>query len=166
MTLSGSFWLYVDTILGDNKTQYLWHPPVGDPNDGGTLGYWAVMIDDGGTTANNQPNPWVTAATDVAGIVGLFLKEKVAKPLGRVGSAASIWNDPSLQNVMTNLLGLVKGFEAPMAITGAFNDAFDYGINNSNGRIDNGAYVIPATVSNGEISISNPELAPWGGFCN
>jgi hypothetical protein len=80
---------------------------------------------------NAPNNGWITAATDAAGIAGLFLKGKVARVLGRAGAAASIWNNPSLQNITSNVLGLFEGFEAPMAITGAFNDFLDWGANNS-----------------------------------
>jgi RHS repeat-associated protein len=80
---------------------------------------------------NYEPKPSVTAATDAAGIAGLAASEKVAKPLGRVGAAASILNDPSLKNITINVLGQIPGFEGPFAVTGAFNDFLDYGINNS-----------------------------------
>lgn len=81
--------------------------------------------------SESEPNGYVTAATDAAGIAGLAASEKVAKPLGRVGAAASILNDPSPKNIMTNVLGLLPGFDGPMAITGAFNDFLDWGVNNS-----------------------------------
>jgi RHS repeat-associated protein len=115
----------------------------------------------------HEPRPSVTAATDAAGIVGI-VAPKVSENLhlGPAAAIVSISNDPSKTNVVVNILGLAKGFDAPMAITGAFNDAFDYGINHSNGRIDNGASLIPATVSNGEMSIRNPDLDPCGGMCN
>ena len=78
-----------------------------------------------------EPNEYVTATTDAAGLAGLAVPERVAKPLGRLGAVASILNDPSPNNIMTNVLGLFPGFEAPMAITGAFNDFLDWGVNNS-----------------------------------
>src|ERR1700693_5678015 len=31
ITASGGFWWRADTILGDSKTQYQWHPPTDDP---------------------------------------------------------------------------------------------------------------------------------------
>ena len=74
---------------------------------------------------------WITASTDAAGIAGLFLKGKVSKLLGRATAGVSIYNDPSMQNIITNLLGVFEGFEGPMAITGAFNDFLDWGANNS-----------------------------------
>jgi len=45
MTASGSFWLRADTILGDSKIHYQWHPPVGAQDDHGTAGYWSVVAD-------------------------------------------------------------------------------------------------------------------------
>jgi len=53
MTASGKFWLQADTILGNNKIQYQWHPPVGQLDDHGTPGYWSVVDDAGPTAANN-----------------------------------------------------------------------------------------------------------------
>jgi len=93
----------------------------------------AMIFDNGcfGCTVVAENNGWITAATDVAGLVGLFLKEKVAKPLGRWGSAISILNDPTPKNVTINVLGQAPGMDGPMAITGAFNDYLDYEINNS-----------------------------------
>ncbi|MGA6982257.1 MAG: hypothetical protein WBZ11_11955, partial [Candidatus Sulfotelmatobacter sp.] len=82
-------------------------------------------------TSGAANNGWITAATDAAGIAGLFLKGKVAKLLGPATAAVSIRNDPRPQNTITNLLGLFEGFEGPMAITGAFNDFLDWGANNS-----------------------------------
>jgi len=67
-------------------------------------------------------------ATDAAGLVANATKNT---PLGYVSAGASVANDHSAQNVITNGLGLVPGFGWPMAITGAFIDLFDYGIHNS-----------------------------------
>jgi RHS repeat-associated protein len=111
--------------------------PVNTDGTGTTLvqtyDYWgpiqvgtAFDLFGGGNTTG-----YIKAATDVAGIAGLFLREKVAMPMARFGAAISILNDPSPTNIMTNVLGLIPGFEGPMAITGAFNDFLDYGINNS-----------------------------------
>lgn len=83
------------------------------------------------TETVREPNEAVTAATDAAGLAGLAASEKIAKPLGRLGAAASIMNDPSPKNITTNVLGLLPGFDGPMAITGAFNDFLDWGVNNS-----------------------------------
>jgi hypothetical protein len=58
-----------------------------------------------------DPNPTVTGLTDVAGIVGLTVPEKIAKPLGVGGMIVSDINDPRLENITLNLLGQVKGFE-------------------------------------------------------
>lgn len=81
-----------------------------------------------------QSNGWsryTTAAADAAGLAGLFLKEKVAKYVGRWAAAISILSDPSPRNITTNVLGRFPGFDGPMAIVGAFNDFLDYGVNNS-----------------------------------
>jgi hypothetical protein len=90
--------------------------------------------------SESEPNGYVTGATDAAGLAGLAAPEMVAKPLGRVGAAVSILNDPSPKNVTTNVLGLLPGFDGPMAITGAFNDFLDWGINNGTGRVSLKAY--------------------------
>ena len=94
------------------------------------------------TYSIHEPKPIVRTVTDVAGIAGLAAPETIAKPLGRLGAAASILNDPSGTNISINLLGLVEGFEGPIAITAAFNDFLDYGVHNNNGRVDKGAPLI------------------------
>jgi hypothetical protein len=99
-----------------------------------------VTAEDVGPHEPHEPNGYVTAATDAAGLGGLAASEKVAKPLGRLGAAASILNDPSPKNITTNVLGLLPGFDGPMAITGAFNDFLDWGINNGTGRVSPKAY--------------------------
>jgi RHS repeat-associated protein len=73
--------------------------------------------------------PLVTGATDAAGLAAAATK---STPLGVVSAAASVANDHSTQNKITNGLGLIPGLDWPMAITGAFNDLFDYGIHNNN----------------------------------
>jgi hypothetical protein len=55
-------------------------------------------------TDANGNSPAATAGTDAAGIAGLFLNGKVAKLLGPLTAAVSIYNDPSTQNQITNLL--------------------------------------------------------------
>ena len=79
-----------------------------------------------------EPIPAVTVVTDGAGLVGV-VAPKVAEELhlGPLSAAASILNDRSNTNLFTNLLGLLPGFGGPMAITGAFNDWFDYGIHHN-----------------------------------
>ena len=81
--------------------------------------------------SESEPNGYITTATDAAGIAGLVASEKIAKPLGRLGAAASIMNDPSPKNITTNVLGLLPGLDGAMAITGAFNDFLDWGVSNS-----------------------------------
>jgi hypothetical protein len=83
------------------------------------------------SAAKKSWSSYIKAATDIAGIIGIFVKEKVAKPLGRFGAAVSILNDPGPKNVTTNVLGLIPGFDGPMAITGAFTDFLDWGAKNS-----------------------------------
>jgi hypothetical protein len=102
------------------------------------LGSWMTQADFAASAAQTYlemlmagNNSWITAGTDAAGIAGLFLNGKVAKLLGPLTAAVSIYNDPSTQNQITNLLGLLEGFEAPMAIIGAFNDFLDWGAINS-----------------------------------
>jgi RHS repeat-associated protein len=73
--------------------------------------------------------PLVTGVTDAAGLAAAATK---STPLGVVSAAASVANDHSTQNKITNGLGLIPGLDWPMAITGAFNDLFDYGIHNNN----------------------------------
>jgi RHS repeat-associated protein len=75
--------------------------------------------------SGRAPDPYVTALTDAVGLLGRVVR--VPKPVGRATAAVSIHNDPdSLTNWITNGLGLSDLFDGPMAITGAFNDAFDY----------------------------------------
>ena len=69
--------------------------------------------------SESEPNGYITTATDAAGIAGLVASEKIAKPLGRLGAAASIMNDPSPKNITTNVLGLLPGLDGAMAITGS-----------------------------------------------
>jgi RHS repeat-associated protein len=106
------------------------------------------------TYSIHEPNPYVTAATDTAGLAGLFAGEKVAKPLGRLGAAASMINDPKPTNILTNVLGLFPPFEGPMAIIGPFNDFLDWGANNSSPG--------PAKVYDGSM---RPELPTQDGGC-
>ena len=125
--------------------------------------------ENGGTAqaANNERNSWITFATDVAGLVGIVAPKATEKlHLGSAAALASIWNDPSGTNIAINLLGLVKGFDAPMAITGAFNDYLDWGIHNSNGGLDNGANVLPTAVCDGNSCMANPELDACGLMCD
>ncbi len=116
-----------------------------------------------------EPNPTVTAITDLAGIAGLAADGKVGKVLGPLGAAASIGNDPSNKmNDVINILGLVKGFEG-LAITGAFNDLLEYGIHQDPKNIleDKSDYVVPTRVYDQEgNSVPNPDLDPCGGMCN
>jgi hypothetical protein len=99
---------------------------------GESLSYTDTIVGNGAMLlGNGWDSSYVTAATDALSIAGLFFKGKAAKVLGRVGDAVSIWNDPSPLNITTNLLGLFEGFEAPMAVTGAFNDYLTWGVNNS-----------------------------------
>ena len=90
-----------------------------------------VWVPNSGVLMASNSTAWITAATDAAGIAGLFLKNKVAKPLGRWAAAISILNDPSLKNTATNALGLIEGFDGPIAIIGTFNDFLDWGAYNS-----------------------------------
>jgi hypothetical protein len=76
-----------------------------------------------------EPNQAVTFGTDAAGLVATATK---STPLGVLSAAASVANDHSTQNKITNGLGLIPGLDWPIGITGAFNDFFDYGIHNSN----------------------------------
>ncbi len=93
------------------------------------------------TILPSEPIPGVTAATDAAGLVGTVApKVTEALHLGPLSAGASIWNDRSPQNITTNVLGLLPGFDGPMAITGAFNDFLDWGINNGTGRVSPKAY--------------------------
>jgi len=71
-----------------------------------------------------EPIPAVTAVTDVVGIAATATKNT---PLGIGSAIVSTANNPSTTNTLTNGLGLIPGFGWPMAITGAFNDWFDYG---------------------------------------
>jgi RHS repeat-associated protein len=79
-----------------------------------------------------EPRPAVTFGTDAAGLVGLIVGERAGKVFGPVGAAVSISNDRSPHNIGTSVLGVLPGLEAPMAITGAFNDFLDYGAHNNN----------------------------------
>jgi RHS repeat-associated protein len=115
-----------------------------------------------------EPNPYVTAATDVAGIIGIIAPKVTGKlHLGIAGAMVSSFNDPSYQNWLLNALSLVDGFDGPLAINSAFTDAFDYKMNSDPVNIleDSSDMVIPATVSNGEASFPNQDLAPCGGWC-
>ncbi len=79
-----------------------------------------------------KPIPAVTAVTDTAGLVGIAAPNVTKElHLGPLSAGASILNDRSAKNILTNLLGLVDGFDGPMATTGAFNDFLDWGVNSS-----------------------------------
>ena len=71
-------------------------------------------------------DPSVTVTTDAAGAVGIAAP-KITKELGLpyLGAAASVWNDHSLQNVTSNVIGLTEGGEG-MIITSLFVDEMEY----------------------------------------
>jgi RHS repeat-associated protein len=77
-----------------------------------------------------EPNDAVTATADAASLATAF-SEKLPWGVGAAISGVSIANDHSTLNTTTNLLGLIPGYAGPMAVTGAFNDFFDYGAHNS-----------------------------------
>lgn len=79
-----------------------------------------------------EPNDAVTATADAASLATAF-SEKLPWGVGAAISGVSIANDHSTLNTTTNLLGLIPGYAGPMAVTGAFNDFFDYGAHNSKG---------------------------------
>jgi RHS repeat-associated protein len=80
----------------------------------------------------SEPLGSVTVGTDIGSIAGVLAGESLPKLMGPMNAALSVFNDPKPLNKATNLLGLLPGFEVPMAITAPFNDFLDYGINNSN----------------------------------
>jgi hypothetical protein len=113
-----------------------------------------------------EPNPSVTAATDVAGLVGAVspkLSEKLH--LGPAGAIVSMSNDPSPQNITINLVGLIPGVDVPVAINQAFIDAFDYKMHQDTPGHDK-SNVIPTNVCDEGACMPNPDLAPCGGFCS
>lgn len=157
-------------ILAGSSNDFINGVPIGktliyenitNPSTGAFLGSFENFF-------SSEPNPYLTGATDAAGIAGLIAREKVAKPIGRVGAAVSILNDPSLKNILMNLVGFVPGVEAPVAVTGTFLDGFDYKMNNETNPEFSGDHknAIPTTVydENGN-GMANPDLAPCGGWC-
>ena len=114
---------------------------VGQGNPGSTLGpVWVpggcVSDSTGGASscvgpswmtqqqlADSGPNnPYVTAATDVAGLVAPFAG-KTGKVLGPVASGVSLANDQSPPNVVVNVFPLfVEGAGWPLAFVGAEAD--------------------------------------------
>ena len=95
---------------------------------GGETGH--VTAEDNGifTPVTQDPDPLITLAADVGGIVGTVSN---STPVGVLSVALSVKNDPRPQNITTNLLGLIPGLGWPVGITGAYNDTFDYIIHNS-----------------------------------
>jgi RHS repeat-associated protein len=79
----------------------------------------------------SEPNPSVTAGTDAIGLLGRVVT--VPKLVGRATAVVSLYNDPRPTNWIVQGLGLSELYEGPMAVTGAFIDAFDYESNNSTG---------------------------------
>jgi RHS repeat-associated protein len=117
-------------------------------------------------TGVHEPNPAITAATDAAGLLGIVAPETSKKVgLGYVGAIASSYNDPTASNITFNVLGLIDGFDGPLAITSAFNDFFDYGAHNSNGRVGDKSDVQPTTIYDDQgNSMPNPDLDPCAGM--
>jgi RHS repeat-associated protein len=70
----------------------------------------------------------VTVLTDTAAFVSAATH---TQSLGIASGLVSSKNDPSATNRITNFLGLFPGFEYPMADTAAFNDFFNWGVQNS-----------------------------------
>jgi hypothetical protein len=70
------------------------------------------------------PNPAVTFAADIGGLVAAATK---SMPLGFAAAALSVGNDPSDKNKAVNAVGLIPGFDWPMAIMGSFTDFLEYG---------------------------------------
>jgi RHS repeat-associated protein len=81
--------------------------------------------------AAHEPKLDETIALDVFGLSGIFVH--VPLKVGVVGAVVGIANEPTYKNVATQLIGLSEPEAGPMAITGTFNDIFDYGANNSTG---------------------------------
>jgi hypothetical protein len=102
----------------------------------------SLTLEEGQHPEPHEPNQFVTDATDASGLLGI-VAPKLTKRLylGPISAVAGIANDPKNKtNVMTNVLGLVDGFDGPMAVTGAFNDFLDYGANNGTGSVSPKAY--------------------------
>jgi RHS repeat-associated protein len=78
-----------------------------------------------GTPNPREPNPAVTAATDVAGIVAA-VSPKVGGVLGPATAIASVLNNPSLPNIGLNAVGLIPELSLPTAIIGAEADLATY----------------------------------------
>jgi len=97
-----------------------------------------------------EPRDEVTAATDAVGILGIFFPQISERfHLAYPNAMVSASNDRSTINILTNLLGLVEGFEGPMAITAAFNDLFDWVAHNST----------PGPTKVGEFTTMDPTLS-------
>jgi hypothetical protein len=106
----------------------------------------------------HEPNQVVTDTTDAAGLFGIVAPKLTKRlHLGPLSAGAAILNDPKNKtNVMTNVLGIIEGFDGPMAITGAFNDFLDYGANNGSGNVSPKAY------NNDQLT---PQLPTQDGGC-
>jgi RHS repeat-associated protein len=113
-------------------------------------------------TEVREPNAAVTAATDAAGIVAAV---KDVKGLGYASAAVSVANDHSTQNITINVLGFIPGLDVPIAINGAFIDAFDYKMHQDTPGHDK-SQVIPTNVCEDGACIANPDLQPNGGWPN
>jgi RHS repeat-associated protein len=150
----GGFWSHISNLFHGHSWNY------GMQDSVTTTSVTTTIVTDG----FDEPDPLVTWITDAAGLAGLFAPEGISKPLGVATAVASIRNDPSAQNIFTNLAGFIPGLEGPMAITGAFNDFLEWGIHQD--RPVDHSMEIPVTVSNGEITVLNPDLDPCEGLCN
>jgi len=86
---------------------------------GHSWGYVKATVTDTETySIKAEPNGYVTAATDIAGVAALG-SEKAAKVLGPVGAAVSAVNDPSPYNLTVTGLGFVPRVAEPVGFISA-----------------------------------------------
>ena len=103
---------------------------VGNLFHGHSWDYVQTSVTTTETYAVGEPDAVVTAATDAVS-VGALAAPKVAENIPLLGwfiAGISIANDPSHQNIESNVTGLIAPTSAP---TLAFIDLFDYGVNHS-----------------------------------
>jgi RHS repeat-associated protein len=93
---------------------------------GHSWGYVKATVTDTETySLPAEPNGYVTAGTDIAGVAALG-SEKAAKVLGPVGAAVSAVNDPSPYNLTITGLGFVPYVAEPVGFISAEADYLNW----------------------------------------
>jgi len=99
------------------------------------IGIWARIKSWFSGSGEREPNPYVTAGTDVIGLAGIFVRIPIEA--GAVIAGTSIVNDRNNRaNAALQVFGLWAPAAAPTAVMGAFIDVFDYCAHNCGPRTD------------------------------